>query len=293
MYTIGTGGIRASSGGVTPDQFISSGQGFFVEAISEGILKLNNEMRNKGGAQNFFKNSIDGKNDTQDKIWLNLSNEEGAFSQILIGFKEGATTQFDQLYDGRRFSANSYVDFYSILDSLHLAIRGEPTFLGEKTIPLGLTVKSAEIDSLNISIDRLSGVLSQKEIHLFDRVLRISHDLRKAPYSFAISGEGVLDDRFTLMFGDQPLQTETLVPEVNGIIWFFEQGELMVRTRKNDEILRLQIFDLLGRSVADLNPAGRIAIIPDGKFSSNALYVLRVYLNNKETMTTKLLNLRP
>jgi hypothetical protein len=292
MYTAGTGGIRATSGGVTPGQYISVGQGFFVEAFSEGVLRLDNEMRIAGKAPHFFKQPRNTKQKDEDKVWLNLFNDEGAFSQILVGFLEGASEGYDNRYDGKRFSANRYVDFYSTLDSLDLAIRGEPLFHAPKEIPLGMAVKTDGIDSLSISIDRLSGQLNHVEIHLLDQLTGISHDLKESSYRFRVSNKGVIKDRFTLILGPQSPTDVSVESQVNGIIWFLEREDIVIRTRRDDILRYVRLYDLLGRMVIELSPGQRVVRIPSGRFASNSVYVLQVYLTSGEAMTTKILHLR-
>ena len=292
MFTVGMGGIRASSGGVTPDQFISVGQGFFIEGLSEGTLRLRNEMRTAGRSPHFFK-PANSKQEDVGKVWLNLFNDRGAFSQILIGFREGATAGFDKLYDGPRFSANSHVDFYSTLDSLELAIRGEPAFRSPREIPLGVKVKTGGIDSLFIGIDRISGTLGQTEIHLWDHLTGIRHDLRKEPYGFTAREKGAVNDRFRLMLGEPEPGEDPDPAPANAILWFMDQDEIKVRTRNNDIIENMRVFDMLGRLVLELSPNRSEGSISADAFASNSVYVLQLRLPSGQLMTTKILHLRP
>ena len=304
MYTVGSGGIRASSGGVAPDRFIAPGQGFFVEARSEGTLRLSNEMRSVGNSPHFFKTPRNTKTEGQGKVWLNLFNDRGAFSQVLIAFNNGATDDYDSLYDGRRFSSNNYVDFYSVLDSLRLAIRGEPALRGEKELPLGIEVKSEKMISLTIGIDRISGSLKQTEIHLVDHVKSVRHDLRKEAYTFDVGQadsfpekqkgqKRVSNKRFTLVFGGWPLEESVTEDRADAIIWFRDGDELRIRTVQNDAIERIRIFDLLGRVVVDFPTRGTTSSIPAHRFASNAVYVLQVYLSSGQTLSTRILHLGP
>jgi hypothetical protein len=294
MYTVGTGGIRATSGGALPTKFISSGQAFFIEAISSGNLILSNEIRNAGKGEPFFKKPFDKSHFDKGSIWLNLESEKGVFSQILIGFKPGATPSFDPLYDGLRFSGNVYADFYSILDTLSLAIRGEPSFRGDERIPLGLRIKSSGFDPLKIRIDSLTGRLHNTEIHLLDHMTGLRHDLKKGPYSFLNSETGVINDRFTLLFGGLPLQEDASVNEgANELVCFFERGNLRVRTQNNDLIIRLEVFDLLGRSVAALHPRKRIVDVEASNLASNSIYVVRALLGNQESLSKKVVHVWP
>ncbi|MDX2430049.1 MAG: lamin tail domain-containing protein, partial [Bacteroides sp.] len=113
MYTIGTGGIKANPNGLIPTQYIASCQGFFVEAISQGNLVFNNSMRSSLNNDNFFK-TIKRKHEPEpSRLWLNLYNNQGAFSQILLGFIQGAGKEFDKNYDGIRLRGNKYLSFYA------------------------------------------------------------------------------------------------------------------------------------------------------------------------------------
>ncbi len=294
MYTVGTGGIRATSGGALPTRHIASGQAFFVEALSSGSLRLSNEMRSVGKDAHFFKEPFDKSRYEEGKIWLNLENESGVFSQILIGFRPGATDSFDSLYDGRRFSGNAHADFYSVLDSLALAIRGEPPFRGNERIPLGMRIKSSGIDRLNIRIDSLTGRPGQGGIHLLDRTTGIRHDLKEGAYSFVSPGVGAIDDRFVLLFGESAQLENTAEMETDdGLICFFDRGDLRVRTRNSDRIMRLEVFDLLGRRLAELQPARSAVLLEAPGFASNALYVVRVQLENRKVLSTKVVHVWP
>jgi hypothetical protein len=49
----------------------------------------------------------------KNRIWLNLTNTEGAFKQT-IGYVNGATNDYDRGYDALSFNGNSYINFYSV-----------------------------------------------------------------------------------------------------------------------------------------------------------------------------------
>jgi hypothetical protein len=70
-----------------------------------------------------FKISISCKNGTNDKhwqsrknrIWLSLSNTQGVFKQMLIGYVTGATNDYDRGFDAVSFNGNSFVDFIALI----------------------------------------------------------------------------------------------------------------------------------------------------------------------------------
>jgi len=299
IYTVGMGGVQASSGGPAPNGNIACGQGFFTEALTGGTLRFTNEMRRVGLPNDFFKPSRTKEVQDEKKIWLNLSSKEGAFSQVLIGFKEGATPGFDDYFDGKRLSANTHIELYSKLGSRKLAIRGEPTLTGEEKIPLSIEVKSDQIDSLRIEIDHLTPSIQTHGIYLHDREKDVLHNLKEGSYDFAALGPGTYEERFVMQFYDEDdpdlslgEEEETPGPDSpDKIIWSLQNEVLEVRTRANSEILEMRLYDMLGRTIASARPQGKAARITRLDIAHNAVYFLQVATKNRGVLTTHILHL--
>ncbi len=200
IYTIGTGGIKASQNGKEPTQFISSCQGFFAEALKEGNLIFNNSMRTRLGNDNFFKPVNSKKTKQEHKIWLNISNDQGAFSQLLIGFIDGASLEFDQRFDGPRLDSKNYVSFYSVIKDYKLAIQGLPPFQGNEIISLGFESRIPHKTSLQISLDPKTSWPLDDDIFLHDKLQKRSQNLKLAPYIFDLVKPEKFNDRFELRF---------------------------------------------------------------------------------------------
>ncbi|MGA9270904.1 MAG: choice-of-anchor D domain-containing protein [Lutimonas sp.] len=301
IYTIGMGGVQASSGGPVPDGNIASGQSFFTEALAAGTLRFTNDMRRVGLPSHFFKPARNKEPKEEKKVWLNLSSENGAFSQILVGFKEGATPDFDAYYDGMRLSANTHIELYSKLGSRKLAIRGEPPLEGQENIPLGIEVKSDGVESLKIEIDHLTASLDEQGIYLYDREKGLLHNLKKGPCLLGIREKGTVEERFELRFQDQDdpeLSSdegqETPNSEIpDKIIWSLRSETLNVRTRSNSEILDLKLYDMLGRTLLSVQPYEKTVHVPGLSIAHNAVYFLQVSTKNRGVLTSKILHLQP
>ncbi|MDZ7613341.1 MAG: hypothetical protein U5K51_06225 [Flavobacteriaceae bacterium] len=138
-YVVGTGGIKASPDGKIPTKFVSSCQGFFVNALQNGTVILDNSVRAIDPENNFFKTDNKDKNkEEKDRIWLNLSNDQGVFNQILIGFFEDANPKYDSNYDAISLQTNAFTSFYSIADGIRFTIQGTNSLAEEHRIALGL-----------------------------------------------------------------------------------------------------------------------------------------------------------
>jgi hypothetical protein len=47
----------------------------------------------------------------KSRIWLNLTNTQGAFKQLLLGYVTGATNNYDRGYDALSLNGNSFINF--------------------------------------------------------------------------------------------------------------------------------------------------------------------------------------
>ncbi len=289
MYTLGTGGVKANPNGKEPTQYISSCQGFFVEALKEGSLIFNNEMRTLVGNDNFFKPDKSKDSVIKNKIWLNLTNKEGAFSQILIGFIDGATNEFDYNFDGARMDTGNPVNFYSLSDDQPFAIQGLPSFLGNEKIRLGLNNRIQEATLFEISIDHMKGDLANADIVLHDKLLNKHHNLLHSPYSFELGKPNKINDRFELLFNPDLVNNLESYQEETKIVWQLIDELLLVKTNNKDTIRRLEIFDLNGRKLKDHTVNANFVEINWFGFPSRSIYILRVKLEDTRTIIIKLI----
>ncbi len=289
MYTLGTGGIKANPEGKEPTQYISSCQGFFVEGLKKGVLTFKNEMRTVEHNDNFFKSNKPKDSVNENKIWLNLTNNQGAFSQILIGFIDGATTAFDNNFDGPRIDTQNPINFYSLADDKPYAIQGLPSFQGNEKIQLGLHSRIQEETLLTIGIDHLKGDFTQTEIILYDKVLNKNHNLLHSPYSFVLRESLKINNRFELMFMSEPKVNPVTTEEPTRIVWQLIQEMLLISTNTKDTITRLEIFDLNGRKLKDHSVHTNLVDINWSGFPSRSIYILRAKLEDSRTLVTKII----
>jgi hypothetical protein len=115
---------------------ITSGQGFFIEAIGDGNIIFTNVMRMPGNNDKFYKTSPD----ASSKIWINLIDDNGSQRQALLGFDADATMHRDKRYDAPVIKPDGILSIGTMLESLPMAIQGQPT-LGEdeiREVPLHL-----------------------------------------------------------------------------------------------------------------------------------------------------------
>ncbi|MFV5687617.1 T9SS sorting signal type C domain-containing protein [Flavobacterium sp. ZT3R25] len=289
-----TGGTATRTGNIVglveetsnrPSGKIASGQGFFVSGKAAGNVVFNNSMRISGGASGvnnaqFFKVTKNSKTiNTIEKhrVWLNLSNNQGAFKQTLVGYVTNATNGYDDAFDGQSFDGNKFVDFYSVNESENLTIQGRALPFDENDkVPLGFssTIKGV----FSIAIDEVDGLLASQDIFIEDKKSNCVKNLKEGAYSFSTEA-GVFNDRFILRYTNtntnKTLGKDTFNTLENIVLVSKDKNELKIKSEL-ENIKRITVFDLLGRKVFD-----------KGGIESNEFNILNSTLN-KQTVIVKI-----
>jgi hypothetical protein len=254
MYNL-TGGVGTGSFiGLTeqsnkPLGNIASCQSFFVESKVDNVdLIFNNLMRSGTTNTQFYKTlPIDIKDQKRDRLWLNLQNKDGIFSQQLIGYFANTTNDYDNGYDGLLNDGGNYVNFYSFINGDSYKIQGRETFNENDQVRLGYS--SAVAGGFNINIDSKEGVFmdSNTNIYLEDKERNIIHDLKKAPYLFRTE-IGDFDNRFILRYTDSDKTLGINSVEKSNDIMVVVNQKVTVQS-PNELIKTIVVYDLLGRKI--------------------------------------------
>src|SRR5690606_22740165 len=245
-------------------------------------------MRVTDNNDQFFRTSA-----YENKIWVNLSSDNGAFNQVLIGYVQGATDSVDGMhFDAERnLSSGANAVLYSlILDSnKKFAIQAkEPNSLTlEEVIPLGFYTSIDEATLYSLSIEQFEGeFFSNNNVFVKDNLLNIIHNLNNAPYTFT-SGVGEFNERFELVFRDSFLSVneEELTSNHVSIIEH-DNGEVTFKVPSQYKIQTVDIIDLLGRTIYNLKGNSSTETYNLSNLSQ-ATYVARVTLANGQVLTKK------
>ncbi|MBS7256167.1 fibronectin type III domain-containing protein [Flavobacterium branchiicola] len=272
-----------------PSGYIAAGQSFFVTSKGTGNAIFNNQMRFDGNNSQFFKQSKTSKGLAElekHRVWLNFTNTQGAFKQILVGYCEGATDKWDDNYDGKSYDGNKYVDFYSINESLNLTIQGRALPFNESDkVPLGY--KSTIAGDFSISIDHADGSLSTQNIYLEDKKMNVIHDLRESNYLFT-TAIGTFDDRFVLRYTNKTLGTVDIENLLDYVL--FSVKDKIIKVTSSKEILKdIYIFDLSGKLIYSKNKIGETEIQITNLQSSNQVLMIKVVGDSGHSKTQKII----
>ncbi|WP_418264603.1 hypothetical protein [Flavobacterium faecale] len=293
VAAIETPNISGGSNTNIPNGNIAAGQGFFVTGNISGNLIFNNSMRldNSGGFNDnsqFFKNQSVKKNhnDNKNRIWLNLSNKQGAFKQILVGYIPGATNEYDKNYDGITFDSNPYLDFYSLIGNKKLVIQGKTApFQAQDTIPLGYrTTISGEF---NLNIAATDGVFENRPLYLEDKTAQIIHNLKEGAYTFSTE-KGIFDNRFVLKHNHINLSKSSCEPPTNDIYIYRKDNSLKVQSLYKN-IHELLVLDALGIPLFKKRNINSKQYQITALEPANKLLIIKIQLENNQRAIIKTL----
>ncbi|WP_396151496.1 T9SS sorting signal type C domain-containing protein [Flavobacterium sp.] len=251
-YTGGVGTQSAINSGINntiPNGTIAAGQGFFMRCVGTGIATFKNSMRLLGNNTQFFRMSglpLSESTENKNRLWLELSNTEGGFKQLLVGYVNGASNEFDFKYDGEVSEVGNPVSFYSVLNDKKLAIQGRAMpFAESDLIPLGY--KSPSEGTYSVQLATFDGFFAEQNVYLEDKLLNLIHDLKSEPYVF-FSGSGTFDSRFILRFTNETLGINPI--DLQEVIVVKSAQSIAVQASSNVILDKVTLFDIRGRLIA-------------------------------------------
>ncbi|PKQ45871.1 T9SS type A sorting domain-containing protein [Confluentibacter flavum] len=307
-------GQTAGGDGLMPERKIPSGQAFFVSYsnaaiplsitpnadghdIAQGEVVFNNSMRVIGASDNaqFFKSSTSKSNPSSvaNKLWINLTSDNGVFNQTLIGYVKGATNTDDGSYFDTRKNASTGTSaiLYTTMDGSNkeFAIQGkaENSLNFSETINLGFKTSINTSTLYTLSMAQLQGeFLTNNTVYLKDNLLNKVHNLSDADYTFT-SEVGEFNDRFVVMFNNQSLSTDELVADANTLkIIDLDNDRVTFSITNNLKIKNVTVFDLLGRELYQFKGQNSEETYLLSSLK-NTIYIAKVELSNGATITKK------
>lgn len=248
---VNSSGVYVSNGDATqtdPQGIVRTGQGFFVQlksGYSSSTLNFTNAMRTADTANQFFRNGTDAAEAGNDNhgIWLNLTNEEGLFSQMYAGYAVNATVGNDEGLDVPYINDVPNV-LSSLIEGAEYSIQTRPLpFNAADQIPV--QVRITEAGTYSIATDHTSGIFAQGQAaYLFDTEQGVVHNLAEGPYTFE-AGAGTMASRFRLVFQDAALGNAAAEANTGATIYTNASG---ITVYSGTHLVSdVKIYDLRGR----------------------------------------------
>ena len=276
VYSVGSGSTKACSNtGLEAKQHIATAQGFMVEAIEKGNIQFKNAHRSLTN-DNFIN-----KPANIDRFWLDLTNSEGAYNQILIAFSPEATNGYDRLFDAHYLESGNGQEFYSIGQNEKWTIQGLPLINSKEELIIPLGMKQAVETGIKIHLNKTEGNLQSMYIYLHDKKTGSLHLLNDSDYEITID-EGETKDRFEIILQHATLQNERNSLENNEISILQNESQFNIKSLGEKEINQIKVFLLNGQEILNVrNLATKNINLTINNLSSGNLLIFSILLDKK------------
>lgn len=301
-----TGGVATQAASVSstnpgavntniPSGKIASGQGFFATSIAPGSAVFNNSMRVgvtgvTGNNSQFFKMASQTKKAEaieENRLWLNLTNRQGAFKQTLIGYVSGATNDYETMYDGISYDFNAFIDFYSMHSDKNLVIQGRALPLNDNDeVQLGYKTKVS--GTFDITIDQADGLLATKDIYLEDKLTDTVHNLKNNPYSFTTE-TGTFNDRFVLGYTNKKARVLDDNESTLGLVVSTENNEIKIQSPQ-EPIEKVFVYSFSGKLLFKKDNIYKENYTIANLFNKEKVLILKVIILNGKSYSQKILH---
>jgi hypothetical protein len=286
--------VYSLAGSVTPgpssntfNGYIASGQGFLVKSlVDSGSVEFNNCMRISDKNNGFKKVSNTSKTAIIDRFKLNMTGNNGVFSQILIAYMPEATLGYDRLYDAGRNSVST-AQLYSLFegDGRKLAINARPSFVDTDEVTLGVSKADTTTETFTITITEKEGIFANgTNVYLFDTDTNEYHNLNEGAFSFD-SNSKALNSRFKVVYQNSSLNNPDF--DTNTVIASIYKQTLKIKAGL--PITNVTIYDITGRLINEIKVNNQLEVSNSFRFAQG-IYIAKIKMNNGSVATQKLTN---
>lgn len=280
----GAGTTAPNSGdplGLVPNGIIQVGQGFIAKSASSALV-FTNSMKVADNANQFLRTSTVERN----RIWLNLTNTAGLFSQTMVAYMTNATSGIDAAIDGRFFN-DSQTALTSLINTEEFAIQGRALpFADSDIVPLGFKAELA--GNYTIAIDHVDGLFTGgQSIYLKDNLMNATHHLNAGSYAFATAA-GVFNNRFEIVY--QNLLSVALPSfNENSVVVYKNSGAIHINAGTTT-INNVKVFDISGRLVAEKSNVNATETIVDSSKLGTQVLIVQITSDAQIKVSKKLVN---
>ncbi|PZR13638.1 MAG: hypothetical protein DI539_19285 [Flavobacterium psychrophilum] len=262
---------------------LNTAQGFLVKASSASQnVVFDNSMRLPLSSDVFFRTASEADDQPEkSRFWLNVTSEH-IFSQVLIGYTNQTTEEFDLGYDGE-FILDGKTTLYSFAGTKKLAIQALPEFEDNDIVTLGFKTETA--GTFTFALDHKDGVFAQgQSIYIIDAVSNTVHDITEAGYTFT-SEAGTFDNRFKVVYNESTAGIETPVQDKKDVIVF--SNNHTVHLQSSEEIASVAIYDLTGRMIFAQDNINNTSFT-SAYINATAPVIVKLAMNNGTIVSKKI-----
>ena len=271
-----TGGTAAVNGSLVPDAYVQIGQGFYINSLVSGTMYFTNSMRNKT-SNNLFVNrnasTVSLDNEEKHRFWLNLTETDQSHNQILIGYTQNATNNFDIGYDGKLLN-NGSSSLYSLLNEEAYVIQAKALpFTDEDIVSLGFKTENA--GTFVISLGNFDGLFDQNQnIFLKDNTNGIVQNLNEGNYTFT-SAIGEFNNRFEIIYKNSILTETDNLFNSNSVLVYDNNNLINIKSLSTN-LKSVKVYDSLGRVLLSQTKIDNLTFTINNLKKTNSVLLLHI-----------------
>ena len=268
---------------------IASGQGFKVKSLTNsGTVTFTNCMRLTDNNNQFNKTSQETAIlEPKDRFKLNMTGNNGVFSQILIAYLPQASLNYDRMYDAGRNSVST-AQLYSVFegDGRKLAINARPNFFDTDIVPLGISKSNTTQEDFTISISEKEGVFNTNgvQVYLHDNLVGTYFNLANGDYTFSTNTTS-LEGRFEIVYQSNALANNQF--DFSSVVANIKNQTLNIKASL--AITNVEIYDISGKKIYETKVENNTNFSTPFNHAQ-AIYIVKVKLENEKIASIKLIN---
>lgn len=275
-------GSTATASSDIPNGTIQVGQGFFVKAKSATNVTFTNAMRLGTPSTQFFKTK---QVVERNRMWLNLTNTAGFFSQALIGYATDANNGID-IFDAKYIN-DSPIALTSIINNEEYTIQGRPMPFNPGD-EVALNFKTNVDGYYTIALGHFDGLFAKgQDIYLKDNRTSAETDLKASSYTFTAAA-GVDNSRFSLKY-QKTLKVDAKAFNENSVRVYKYKGALYVNSG-NLAISNITVYDLQGRLIVELKNLKATAAVVNNLKTIHQVLIVKIASEENNVVIKKVVN---
>jgi hypothetical protein len=267
-----------------PNGKVAAGQAFFIPAQSSGVATYTNTMRSAVNNQ-FFKSNTSVTSIEKNRFWLDISNADGLYKQVLVGYIEGATNDIDPAYDGKSIDVGNPIMIYSIEGDSKLAIQGRGLPFNQND-EIAIGYKSTVASTFEFKLSNFDGLFTNQDIIIEDTLQNIFFNLKEGDYSFTTE-IGTFDTRFKLHFIDTSTLHSNTVNASSFVVYTANNQTTINAGTIN--MKQVTLYDIQGRLLQNYE----VKDVAEYKFAAppqNQVILIRITTSDDKIFYKKILN---
>jgi hypothetical protein len=220
----------------------------------------------------------------KDRLWLNLTNIAGVFSQALVGYLADATQGVDN-YDAKYIN-DSPIALTSSINGEEYTIQGRPAF--DATDVVALNFKTDLAGDYTIALDHFDGVFAAgQDVYLVDSKTGTETDLKAGSYTFNATA-GIDNARFSLKY-QKTLKVDAPAFNENSVS-VYKNNEALYVNSGFVAMSNIKVFDIQGRLIAEQKNLKSTTAVFNNLRAKNQVLIVKITGENNNVVSKKVVN---